>query len=145
MQNQTQKLIVAGAFLVKDGKILLALRHNASGDNGMYGLVGGKISMGEPIHAGLMREIEEEAGVKVRPEHMKFMHVISFKNENGMEIVSFDFMITAWEGEVVNKEPHKHTELAWFSLDNLPVNLLERHKDALEMYKKGEAYSFFGY
>ncbi len=57
------RLLVAGGFLVKDNKVLLALRENTSGDNGVYGLIGGKVELGEPIHEALIREIYEEVGV----------------------------------------------------------------------------------
>ena len=86
--NQPKRLLVAGAFLVKDNKVLLAFRQNTSGDNGSYGLIGGKVEMGEPIHAALIREIYEEVGLRVKPEHMQLMHVISFHRENGDEIIS---------------------------------------------------------
>lgn len=143
--NQPKRLLVAGGFLIKDNKVLLAFRQNSSGDNGSYGLIGGKVEMGEPIHTALIREIYEEIGVIVKPEDMQLIHVISFHRENGDEIISCDFIIKAWEGEPINKEVEKHAHIAWFDLDNLPVTILPRHKDAYELYRKGVYYSAAGW
>lgn len=136
-----QKMVVVGAFLIKDEKILLVLRQNTSSEDGWYGLVGGRVESGEAVHAALMREIEEEVGLRVRYEDMQLAHVISFKKDNGTELISFDFIIKTWEGTPLNKEPHKHARIDWFSIEQLPENILERHKKALELYQKGIYYT----
>lgn len=145
-QNSDKKrLIVAGAFIVHNNKVLLSMRNNSSTDNNTYGLIGGKVEHGEPIHAALIREIYEEVGIIVKPEDMQIMHILSFCRETGDEIISCDFMITKWSGEPFNKEPLKHAHIAWFELDNLPNNILSRHKDAYFLFKKGIYYSSLGY
>lgn len=145
IQNQLPKLIVAGAFLIKEGNVLLALRKNTFSDNSYYGLIGGKIDHGEAIHAGLLREIKEETGIIVQSEDMTLIHVMSFKKNDGTEIISFDFIITQWRGDPVNLEPHKHTTLEWFPLNNLPTNIIDRHKNAYELHLKNINYSHYGW
>ncbi len=139
------KLIAAGAFIIKDNKILLALRENTSAENGFYGLIGGRVENGENIHSALIREIYEEVGIKVDAKDMQLAHVISFKRENKLEIISFDFIINSWQGEPFNKEPIKHAHIKWFDLNKLPANFIDRHKTAYDCYKKGIFYSSFGY
>ena len=143
--KQPRRLIVAGGFLIKNDNVLLALRNTNSSDGDCYGLIGGKIDKNEAIHEGLIREIFEETGVKVLCENMKLIHVISLKKEDGTEIISFDFIITAWDGEPYNKEPHKHVHLEWFPLHQLPNTILERHKKAFELYQQGIYYSHYGW
>lgn len=145
MEQQQKRLLVAGAFIIKDNKVLLALRENSSGDNGFYGLIGGKVEIGEPIHVALIREIEEEVGLLVHPQDMHMAHVISFRHVDGFDIVSCDFIVTNWGGNPINKEIRKHAHIAWFDLDNLPSNILPRHKEAFELYKKGVYYSSSGW
>ena len=145
MQNKLPKLIVAGAFLIKESKVLLALRTNTSSDNNYYGLIGGKIDHGEAIHTGLMREIKEETGIIVQSKDMTLIRVIALKKEDGTEIISFDFIITEWTGEPINLEPQKHAQLEWFSLNNLPSNILDRHKKAYELYLNNIYYSHYGW
>lgn len=140
-----EKIIAAGAFIIKDNKVLLALRQNSSCDNGLYCIPGGRVENGEPVQHALIREIEEEVGLKVNPKDMQLAHVISFKKADGKELISFDFIVNAWQGEPVNNEPHKHAYIKWYDLNNLPGNLIERHKTAYENYKKGIYYSSFGY
>jgi len=139
------KLIAVGGFLIKDNQILLALRQQTSYENGYYGLIGGRVENGETVHQALIREIYEEVGVAVKYEDMKLAHIISFKRGNGNEIISFDFIVNNWQGEPINKEPHKHAHVKWFSLDNLPENFINRHKTAYECYQKGVYYSSYGY
>lgn len=81
----------------------------------------------------------------VKPEDIYLIHVISFKRENGDEIISCDFMVTDWQGEPYNKESRKHAHIAWFDLDDLPANILSCHKTAYELYKKGIHYSSAGW
>src|SRR3990167_7927459 len=105
--EQQKRLLVAGAFIIKDNKVLLALRENSSGDNGFYGLIGGKVEIGEPIHEALIREIYEEVGLVVKPQDVQIAHVLSFRHADGFDIVSCDFIVNRWQGDPVNKEIKK--------------------------------------
>jgi 8-oxo-dGTP diphosphatase len=64
-----QKLLgVAGkALIVKEGEILFLQRSLESGfDPGLWELPGGKIAYGEDIIEALLREVQEEVGLKIK-------------------------------------------------------------------------------
>jgi len=50
-----------------------------------------------------------------------------------------------YAGEIKNCEPHKCDDLDWFDLDNLPENVVDYVKVAIEHYKNNTFYSEFGW
>ena len=89
-------------------------------------------------------QIREEIGVTIKPEDLTVVHVMHRKAAKDERI---DFFMTAsvFEGEIVNNEPDKCDDLQWFSLDNLPTNMVEYVRLAIEHYLKGNTYSEYGY
>jgi hypothetical protein len=58
-----------------------------------------------------------------------------------------DFFLTAsrWQGEIVNREPEKCDQLAWFDLDRLPANVIPYVRQALTNFRAGTWYDSFGW
>ena len=132
-------------ILEKNSKILLLLRKNSPYFSGYYGLPGGKVELEEsPIHA-IIREMQEELGITITQSGLQFTHCLTFKNEKGEKIVALVFKITAWHGELVNQEPDKCTELAWYAHDALPDNVIPRHRQIIEMIQQNILYSENGW
>lgn len=131
-------------FLIEDDKILLQRRFQTGFEDGSYGVPAGHLEGGETTREGCVREIKEEIGVDIRPENLKVVHVMHRRGEHDER---FDFFMTAsvYEGEVTNCEPHKRDDLSWFSLDELPENMVEYVRQAIEGYREGIMYSEFGW
>jgi 8-oxo-dGTP diphosphatase len=53
--------------------------------------------------------------------------------------------VSQWTGEPINLEPHKHSELGWFEIDNLPHNIYELNLLALQDIQKGIFHSEYGW
>jgi hypothetical protein len=53
--------------------------------------------------------------------------------------------VIKWEGELQNLEPHKHSDLGWFEIDNLPQNLFSLNASALHDIKHGTFCSEHGW
>lgn len=107
---------VAGA-LVRDGKILLGLRaaHLTKGDH--WDLFGGKVEAGETDEEALVREIEEELNLRIKPGRL--LSVLLYDGQARREIWRCPVhLIHEWEGELrLNDE---HQSACWFAPEELP-------------------------
>lgn len=122
MEAAPNEIIAAIAVIHRDGKILLARRLGAIGF-GLWALIGGKLDAGESLRQGLIREVAEEIGVPIK-------HAEIFREDihrdplvpNRFRVFTFFVEIS---GEPVILEPNKHSDMAWFSPDELPQDLFE--------------------
>ena len=123
-------------FLVRDEQHVLLLRRFQTGyEDGKYSVIAGHLDGNEEIKAAMCREAREEAGIDIRVEDLKVVCVIHRKAND--ERVDFFLTATKWEGEIVNAEPHKCDEMAWFALDALPDTMIPYVRQALENYRQG--------
>ena len=90
----------------------------------------------------MIREAMEEAGITIQLPDLKFVHVMQ-QYENA-EYFDFYFTADKWEGEPNNCEPEKCDDMRWFSLDELPDNLVPNVAQAIGEYKAGKYYSELG-
>jgi 8-oxo-dGTP diphosphatase len=81
---------------------------------------------------GAKRELEEETGL-VNPQ-LEYIGVVREKQE-GYSFIHFVFVCKSFDGEVQNTEPEKCEGWEWYSVENLPQNILNGHKAGIEMYK----------
>jgi 8-oxo-dGTP diphosphatase len=110
-----------GTFIKKDNKILLLKRKNAHGD-GTWSLVGGHLEFKETPEQCAVREVMEEAGIKIKnPKSVAFTNDI-FEEENNHYITIY-VMADYESGEVSNMEPQKCEKLEWHDWSNLPSPL----------------------
>ncbi|MFN8577214.1 MAG: NUDIX domain-containing protein [Candidatus Sericytochromatia bacterium] len=147
MNNVLEKPKLIGEvylFLFKEKETLLLLRVNTGYGDGMYSVIAGHLEHNESIKNGMVREAYEEAGIKIKPEDLKLIHVMHRKNE-GNDRVGFFFTCDKWENEIINNEPEKCAELKWFFIDKMPKNMVQYVKEAFDKYFSGELYSDLGY
>ena len=90
-----------------DGMFLMARRPEGKAYAGWWEFPGGKVEPGETAHEALVREIEEELGLKVT-EAWPWL-VRSFEYPHAHVRLNF-FRVTGWEGE---PHPHEGQALAW--------------------------------
>ena len=124
---------VAAVIVGDDGRILLGQR----ADNGQWSLIGGILDPGEQPADGLVREVEEEAGVVVVPELLASVTVspeIVFDNGDRCQFLELTFRCRVVSGEPrVNDD--ESLDIRWFEPDALPElapRILERLTQALE-------------
>ncbi|MDP2629793.1 MAG: NUDIX domain-containing protein [Candidatus Uhrbacteria bacterium] len=143
-QERFRSYIAAYLVLIKDGHILLLRRYNTGYQDGNYSLVAGHLDGGETTKQCIVREACEEAGITIFPEDLEVVHVM---HQRASEREYFDIFLwpKKWNGEIENKEPDKCDALAWYSLDNLPANIIPNVKFALENIEKNIHYSEFGW
>lgn len=131
-------------MLTRDSSVLLMQRKNATFGDGLYALVGGKVEEHEPALDALVRETKEEIGVTVKKEDLKLVHTFHRKGTE-KDLIVLVFTTNTWTGEIVNNEPEKCSDLAWFDLKALPENIMSAHRQALELLQKNIYYSEHGW
>ena len=131
-------------FLIKDGQILLLRRSNTGFMDGMYGLPAGHLDGNETAREGGAREFHEEIGIDMNPYDLEVVHVMHRKAESDERI---DFFMTTqkYVGKLKNMEPEKCDDLSWFSLSQLPENIIPYIREAILNFQKGKFYSEWNY
>lgn len=140
----TQNVPSSYVVLRKGNKALFVLRSNTGYMDGYYGLPAGHVEDMENFVQAAVREVFEEVGVKVDPEQLKHFHTMHRNHGDHVRIDLF-FEATKWTGTPKNSEPNRHEKIAWLDLGNLPDNVMDYTKAALERAKNKQAYSEFGW
>jgi 8-oxo-dGTP diphosphatase len=131
-------------LLIKDRKILLLRRFNTGWQDGNYSFPAGHLDGEEKVTDALIREVKEETSIELAPEHVHVVHVMHRRSLD-REYIDFFLIADDWHGEPAIMEPDKCNDLSWFSLDQLPDNLLKFARHAIECYRKGVTFSEFGW
>ena len=127
-------------ILLDQGKVLMLEQIPAKGGN--YSLPGGRIEQYEYAKDSLIRETNEEIGIRVRANDLELAHVLHKKTTNGQRITLY-FKAERWEGDVRVLEPEKFVKATWFPLTSVPTNTTSTVKHVLTEYQKGLMYSEF--
>lgn len=131
MEKRLPIYICAHVILREGDKILLTLRSQTRFASGFYSVISGGVESGESIKEAAVREIYEETGLTVKEEDLAFYTVVHSREEDGIHMSTF-FTTDTWEGEPENKEPHKHKELKFYSIHDLPSKMVPYVTKALE-------------
>lgn len=104
---------VAAAWIVNDGKVLIARRKKGETHAGFWEFPGGKIEENETPQSCLEREMEEELGLRVRAGR-----VITESNDHSSH---GSFIVMAIEAEILEGELKLtvHDRAAWVDLQEL--------------------------
>jgi 8-oxo-dGTP diphosphatase len=102
-------LVVACALVDADGRVLLAKRPPGRPLAGLWEFPGGKVEQGETPEAALIRELEEELGIKVAGKCLAPFTFASHSYE-AFHLVMPLYVCRTWDGEVTAQQGQ---ELAW--------------------------------
>ena len=118
-------------FVIKNSKFVMMLRQGAHGA-GNWGLPGGHLEFGETWERCAKRETMEETGVEIK--NVRFMALTNDVFDEDKHYVTI-FVTATWvSGELINCEPEKCLEVAWFKYDTMPKNLFLPIKNLLATY-----------
>jgi 8-oxo-dGTP pyrophosphatase MutT (NUDIX family) len=109
--NYTQPYIVVGAFIVREGKVLL-IQENHPPDTGKWNIPAGKLDFGENPFSAARREAFEEAGIDFTPTALLGVHSIYRQDVRG-EVHALRLVFT---GEAKNNVSLEHGE----AVDGIP-------------------------
>lgn len=130
-------------FLVRDGQVLLLRRYNTGYQDGNYSVIAGHLNGDEEVKAAAIREAREEAGIEIDPADLHVVGVMHRRSDD--ERIDFFLAADRWSGQIVNREPHKCDQLAWFDLGALPDNVIPYVERALQNYRSGRWFDSFGW
>ncbi|MYW67162.1 NUDIX domain-containing protein [Streptomyces sp. SID8379] len=123
--------------IVRDGdKILLSQRGGPYG-RGRWHMPSGKLDKGEKFTVGAARELYEETGLTVLPAHLELVQIVHHRQDDEMTRIGFFFEATDWTGDPVNREPAKCQALEWFTVHELPDDIIEYPEAGLRGYLDG--------
>lgn len=131
-----------GAMIVNErGEFLLALRGPAAkNESGCWEFPGGTVEFGEGKAAAVLREVEEELGVRVMiiAEMHGFDHFIPAHDDKPAEHWHTTTFLCELEPDHVPEiqEPHKCAQIGWFLLDALPSPLAITADKNVEVYHR---------
>ncbi|WP_433516222.1 NUDIX domain-containing protein [Nonomuraea sp. CA-143628] len=96
----------------------------------------GKTGKGEVVTQTAVRELKEETGLVVDPADLRVAGLIhcSWGVEAPNGFVTVVFVASAWSGDPVNAEPHKHGDVAWHPVDEVPEEFVSTTRTALINY-----------
>ncbi len=129
--------------LEKDNEILLGLRQNTSYGDGKWMFAAGHAEEGEPATYSICREAREEIGIEILPEDLEIVHIMHRSSDR--EDIDIFMRPKKYSGEVQNMEPEKCSELKFFHKNNLPENMVEYARKALENIENKVFYMEYGW
>lgn len=127
-------------------QVLLQLRQNTGlMDNTWDFGACGHLDEGETLRHAAIRESKEELNIDVDENDMDFVYLGSnFMRDKSIYCCTY-FKVNKFSGDLRVNEPDKCKEIRWFSVDNLPDNMMPMQRFALQNYLKGIHYGEFGW
>jgi ADP-ribose pyrophosphatase YjhB (NUDIX family) len=122
-----QKFTIGVFGIIKDNKnrVLLCLRS----DYDIWNLPGGSLEDGETPWEGVIREVKEETGLRVRVIKLTGIYSKPHKNE----------IIFCFECKIINGKLTLNDEardIKYFSFDKIPKNTIKKHIERIEDFFK---------
>lgn len=127
---------VGAVIIDKHNRIFLTLRGpKAKNDRGKWEFPGGGVEYGHTIQETIVREMQEELGITVKPLYPlhPVNHILHSEKQHWVAIA---FVCKLVKGTPVIKEPNKCTAVGWFSLkETKTLHLTQPTQEELKMLK----------
>lgn len=132
-------------FLLRDQKFFVLKRSNTGWMDGVFTIPSGHVEEDETFLQAAVRETYEEAGVRLKPENLRFVHLCDRDEEKNDRVWDDAYFVCAdFEGEPYNSELEKASEGGWFEYANPPKDLMiPAVYHVLQQIKQGNYYSAF--
>ncbi len=102
-------------------KFLLGKRSSAVNNGGAWNFFGGRIDRGEGPCRALLRELAEEAGLRVKAKHLSKLRRVpagGHKRATGREL---HYYVLSVEHELAPRLNREHSSFGWFKRNRLPA------------------------
>jgi 8-oxo-dGTP diphosphatase len=98
-------------------KYLLGKRSHAVNNAGAWNLFGGRIDRGEGPVRGLLRELAEEAGLRIKPKALRRVSKILHRDSKNREL---HYFLLEVDDELAPRLNREHSRYGWFHRRRLP-------------------------
>ena len=119
-QYPNSPVCAVGALIFQDKKILL-VRRGKSPSKGKWSLPGGRLRLGEPLKAGVIREIKEETQLLVKPIEIGKVVEHIIKDKEGK--YEYHYVIVDYICQVVKGIPQASSDV--IQVEFVPISQLE--------------------
>ncbi|MFJ8956513.1 methyltransferase, FxLD system [Streptomyces sp. NPDC102381] len=145
--HRSRSIIGAHLVLLRDGAVLLGKRHPSSAfAPSTWHLPAGHREDTESAVTCMVRETEEETGLRISEGDLSLVHVLDLLDPgSSIPRMQLFFAPSCWEGEPVVREPECCTEWQWWPLDALPEPIVDYTRVALETMYNGPSYIPMGW
>ncbi|SDJ94467.1 Glyoxalase/Bleomycin resistance protein/Dioxygenase superfamily protein [Streptomyces indicus] len=127
-------------LIVRRGdRVLLARRAGTGYADGLWHLPSGHLEDGEDVRAAVLREAQEEVGLRLDPAEVRTALVMQHRGPAGAPRIGW-FFESATDQAPDNREPDKCDALEWFPLSALPDGIVAYARAGIEAYRTGERF-----
>ena len=117
-------------ILLRDGEMLLEKRKlTKKGDPGLMAIPGGHCEKGESVEQALLRELDEELGIK--PVNYHYVCTLFHRSEEFQKI--HYYAVHKWSGEIQNNEAES---LSWISFEEIERIDIASDRVAISEYRR---------
>ncbi len=136
---EREKFLSSIYLIIKNGKgeVLLQRRRGTKLWPGFLALPAGHIDEGENAYEAAIREAREELGIEIHVEDIIDTFVVNRKNKSLPPYYDIYFEISKYLGNIIIAEPEKCSELVWCNPLNLPDDMIDFEKEAMENNASG--------
>ena len=114
---------------------LFGKRSSAVNKAGAWNLFGGRLDGDEAPVGGLIRELEEEAGIYISPEQLSELACLSrFRSKDANIRRDLYYFALRMDSSFIPTLNYEHSEYQWFHLDELPLRVNSPTRLALEAH-----------
>src|SRR6201995_2014479 len=135
VQHRRRVVVDVILLLMRNGRILLRERANTGYGDGAYEPPTGELADRETIVETAIRVAAAEGGIAIQAENVSLGHVMHDVSGSGR--IAFFLTVSGWQGEYTSADAR------WFSVGNLPTNMLDRSRMALRNYAEGMRFSTY--
>ena len=140
----SKETFLASIYLIiknKEGKILLQRRQGTKLWPNFLALPAGHIDKSENAYEAAIREAKEELNIEIKIENIIDTFVVNRKNKSLNPYFDIYFEIDNYDGKIIINEKDKCSELVWADINNLPADMIDFEKKAINNNLKGIKFS----
>lgn len=128
-------------LLQRDHQLLFLRRFNTGWKDGQYTLPSGHVDGKESIRESMARETFEETGITINPKDLDVIHTMHRISPDAEYIDFYLQPSIKWSGNARITEPEKCDDLQWFDVRQIPSNVLDNVRLALELIARQKTFS----